>query len=269
MRLYLSKCNDKLNTKELNTDLISDYICLNPKYKVTLKNPNVKVLLDSGAFQDREKETRLTFEEALQRQLDYEQKVGFVSEKIVAYDYMSNVQETVEGNKFLASKREELKPRQLVLMVQGDTTREYIYCLTEALKIATPEDCIGFGGVALAGKINDLKYKLWDAFKIGLPIIYNKGIKNIHIFGVGTFDVLKGVRSIVETLRTIGIDVDQLNISCDTSSFELNSTMGRVVNLEEEKWEKIYTKEQKYIDYHPADLTIENSKKALQIINKI
>lgn len=269
MRLYLSKCNDKLNSKELNTDLLSDYICLNPKYRVSLKNPDPKILLDSGAYQDREKDSRLTFEEALHRQLEYEKKVGFISERIVAYDYMSNVRETIDGNWFLASKREELRPRQIVLMVQGETTREYIYCLYETLKIATPEDCIGFGGVALAGKINELKFKLWDAFKIGLPLLHNSGIKDIHIFGVGTFDVLKGVREIAETLRTIGIDVDELNLSCDTSSFELNSTMGRVINLEEERWEKIYTKEQKYIEYHPADLTIENSKKALQIINKI
>jgi hypothetical protein len=154
-------------------------------------------------------------------------------------------------------------------MVQGNTIKEYIHCLTETLKVATPEDCIGFGGVALAGKVNELKFKLWDAFKIGLPIVYNKGIKDIHIFGVGTFDVLKGVGQIVELFKTLGINTDELNISCDTSSFELNSTMGRVVNLDEEKWEKIYTKEQKYIDYHPADLTIENSKKALKIINKI
>lgn len=267
MNLYLSKCNDTLNTKPLNNEFISEHLCLNPKYKVSLQK-DVKVLLDSGAFQDREKNTRVTFEEALNRQLKYEKKVGFISERIVSYDYMGNVEETIKANQYLASKREELKPRQLVLMVQGVTTREYIHCLTETLKIATPEDCIGFGGVALAGKINDLKFKLWDAFKIGLPVIYNSGIKDIHIFGVGTFSVLKEISNIKETFRLLGIDVDHLNISCDTSSFELNSTMGRVIVEEEERWEKVYTKAQKYIDYHPADLTQENMKKALRIIEK-
>jgi uncharacterized protein YlaI len=266
MILYLSKCNDTLNTKPLNNEFISDYLCLNPKYKVTLKK-EVKVLLDSGAFQDREKNSRISFEDALNRQLQFERKVGFISERIVAYDYMDNVEETINANKFLVSKREKLKPRQLVLMVQGVTTRDYIHCLTETLKIAKSEDTIGFGGVALAGKINNLKFKLWDAFKIGLPIIYNSEIKNIHIFGVGTFDVLKEIKQIKETFRMVGLDVDQLNISCDTSSFELNSTMGRVINEDLEKWEKIYTKAQKYIDYHPADLTQENMKKALRIIN--
>ncbi len=267
MKLYVSKCNDKLNTKELNNELLSDYLCLNPKYKVSLKR-DVNVLLDSGAFQDRQKETRLTFQEALDRQLKFEEKVGFVSERIVAYDYMDNIEETIKANQFLASKREELKPRQLVLMVQGVTTRDYIHCLTETLKVATPEDCIGFGGVALAGKINDLKFKLWDAFKIGLPIIYNNKIKDIHIFGVGTFDVLREISQIKETFRLLGVNVDELNITCDTSSFELNSTMGRVINEPLEKWEKLFTKEQKYIDYHPADLTIDNIQKAIRIIEK-
>lgn len=269
MKFYVSKCNDKLNSKELNTEFLSDHLCLNPKYKVSLKNPDVKVLLDSGAFQDREKDSRITFDEALQRQLKFENKVGFVSERMVAYDYMNNATETIKANEFLVSKREELKPRQLVLMVQGNDTKEYIHCLYETLKLATPEDCIGLGGVALAAKRNDMKFKLFDAFKIGLPIIINSGIKDVHIFGVGTFDVLKEVANIKNILHTIGVNVDELNLSCDTSSFELNSTMGRVVNEDLEKWEKIYTKDQKYIDYHPADLTIGNVQKALRIINKI
>ena len=270
MNLYVSKTNNKLNTKELNTEFISEYICLNPIYNnVTIKNPNTKILMDSGAFQDKEKEKRLTLEQALNRQLDFEKKVGFISERIVAYDYIGNIKETIESNKYLAEKREELKPRQLVLMIQGNNTHNYIYCLVETLLIAKPEDCIGFGGVALAGRENDTKFKLLDAFKIGLPIIYNSGIKDIHIFGVGTFTVLKEITNIKNILKQININTDELNISCDTSAFEVRSTMGSVINLEEEKWEKVYTKAQKYIDYHPADLTIENIKKALQIIGKL
>jgi len=265
----VSKTNDKLNTKELNTEFLSEYLCLNPKYNVSIKNPNVKVLLDSGAFQDKEKEKRLSLQEALNRQLNFEKKVGFISERIVAYDYIGNVKETIEANKFLVEKREELEPRQLVLMIQGNTTHDYIHCLVETLLITKSEDCIGFGGVALAGRENNTKFKLLDAFKIGLPIIYNSGIKNIHIFGVGSFTVLKEITNIKNIFKQLYIDTDELNISCDTAAFEIRSTMGSVINLEEEKWEKVYTKAQKYINYHPADLTIENINKALQIISKI
>jgi hypothetical protein len=270
LRLYLSKCNDRLNSKDLNTEFISDYICVNPKYKgITVKNPNTKMLIDSGAYQDTEKDSRITCEEALERQLKLEEKIGMIAERIVAYDYIGNVEETVRANQFLASKREELKPRQLVLMIQGMTTRDYIYCLTETLKIAKPEDCIGLGGVAMSGRINEVKYKLFDAIKIGLPVIYNNQIKDIHIFGVGTFKVLKEIAEIKDTFRMLGINVDDLNISCDTSAFEIMSTMGNVVDEEQEKWVKVFSKDQKYIDYHPADLTQENSKKALKIINGI
>ena len=54
-------------------------------------------------------------------------------------------------------------------MIQGATTRDYIYCLAETLKIASPEDCIGLGGVAMSGRMNDMKFKLLDTIKVGLP----------------------------------------------------------------------------------------------------
>lgn len=270
MKLYLSKCNDKLNTKELNTEFITECVCLNPKYKgISIKNPNTKILMDSGAFQDTDKDSRITVEEALKRQLKLEEKIGMICERIVAYDHIGNVEETIKANQFLASKREELKPRQLVLMIQGMTTRDYIHCLTETLKVASPEDCIGLGGVAMSGRINEVKYKLLDAIKIGLPVIYGNKIKDIHIFGVGTFKVLKEVSELKETFRMLGINVDELNISCDTSAFEIMSTMGNVVDEEQEKWVKVFSKAQKYIDYHPADLTIENSIKAAKIIGNL
>ena len=270
MNLYLSKCNDKLNKKELNTEFITGRVCLNPKYKnVTIKNRNTKILMDSGAFQDLDKDRRITFQEALARQLKLEEKVGVVSERIVAYDHIGDVQETIRANQFLVSKREELKPRQLVLMIQGATTRDYIHCLAETLKIASPEDCIGLGGVAMSGRMNDMKFKLLDTIKIGLPVIYNSNIKDIHIFGVGTFSVLKEIAGIRDMLKLIGINSGELNISCDTSAFEIMSTMGNVVDLENERWIKVFKKDQKYIDYHPADLTKENSKKAAVIINKL
>jgi len=267
--LYVSKCNDKLNSKELNIEELSEYLCLNPIYPVTIKNKNVNILMDSGAYQDREKNKRLTNEQALERQLKYEIKLGLISQRIVAYDYMSNVEETIIANNFLNDKRKELTPRQLVFMVQGDTTREYIYCLTETLKIIQKGDCIGFGGVALSGKINDVKFKLLDAFKIGLPLIYKYGIKDIHIFGVGSFKVLKQIAEIKEIFTKLGINNDDINITCDTASFEIMSTMGNVVNTELEKWEKVYTKIDKYVNYHPCDLTINNTKKAINIIGGI
>nr|WP_145401730.1 hypothetical protein [Paenibacillus xylanexedens] len=270
MRLYLSKCNDKLNTKELNTEFITQSVCLNPKYKsITIRNPNTKILMDSGAFQDTDKDKRIPVEEALERQLKLEQKIGMVSERIVAYDHIGNVEDTIMANRYLISRREELKPRQLVLMIQGATIKEYIECLVKTLEMSSPEDCIGFGGVAMSGRVNEIKFKLLDAVKIGLPIICKSKVKDVHIFGVGTFNILKEVAYIKEVLEMVGVNTDLLNISCDTSSFEIMSTMGSVIDEVQEKWVKTYNKQQKYIDYHPADLTIENMHKAKKIIEAI
>lgn len=269
MKLYLSKTADKLNKKEMNTEFITGYVCLNPKYKsLSINNSDAKILMDSGAFQDTDSGKRTTFDEALARQLNFEEKICMISERIVAYDYIGNVEETIKANQFLAARREELKPRQLVLMIQGLTTREYIHCLVETLKIATPDDCIGLGGVAMSGRVNDIKFKLLDSIKIGLPVIYKSKVKDIHIFGVGTFGVLKEVAEIKDVLKMAGVNVDHLNISCDTSAFEIMSTMGNVVDEVEERWIKTFTKEQKYLDYHPADLSQENMKKAARIIGQ-
>lgn len=255
MRLYLSKVKDKMNGKILETEIIHDYLCLNPKYKsVSLQNPNTKVLLDSGAFQDRQNNKRVEPKDALQRQLDMENKVGFVSEKIVSYDFIGGVEETIKGNEFLASKREELKPRQLVLVIQGNTVEEFLYCLTETLKFAQAEDCIGFGGVATAGRNKTIKERLITNFRNSLPLLKQKGIKDIHLFGVGTFKVLKELKN------------DEFNISCDTSSYEVRSVMGNVIDLDLEKWDKVFGKEDKLVNYHPCDLTHENMKKAIKII---
>lgn len=269
MILYVSKCNDKLNSKELNTESISEYLCLNPIYPVTINNKDAKILMDSGAYQDTEKTKRLTFEKALARQLKYEQNIGVMIHRIVAYDFIGDLEETLKSNEFLVSKRKELEPRQLVLMIQGNSTYDYINCLIKTLNIADKNDCIGFGGVATAGKVNEVKFKLLDAFKLGLPLIFEAGIKDIHIFGVGSFTVLKEIKKIMDIYKLLNKDIDQINISCDTSSFEVRSVMGSVINIETEKWEKTFSKADKYINYHPADLTTENTIKAIKIIGSV
>ena len=269
LKLYISKTGNTLNAKPLSVELISQNICLNPQYSsVILQNSNVNVLMDSGAFQDIEKSKRVRPNFALERQLKLEDKLGIVSERIVSYDFISDCKATILGNEFLIQNKNNLQKRQLVLMVQGKTLNEYIYCLKETLSMATSSDCIGFGGVANAGMVGVVKKKLLDAIKIGLPMIQAAGVKNLHIFGVATFDILKEIGMIKTILDKYVCDMSEIKISCDTSSFEVNSVMGRVIDEENEKWVKIYNKEDKLVKYHPADLTIENIQKAIRIITK-
>jgi hypothetical protein len=269
--LYVSKTSDTLNTKKLKTESLSDYICLNPKYgSVSLSNKNVKILMDSGAFQDTDGNKRISIEDALERQLKFEKRIGVVSQRIVSYDFINNVKETIKANKYLVSKRDFLKPRQLVLMVQGNTIEEYISCLKKTLRMSEPNDCIGFGGVAMAGRIGDVKEKLLDVFKYCIPLLYKKGIRDIHIFGVGTFDVLREIKRIEKLYcDLLNIPDGHFNISCDTAAFEIRSTMGNVINPETERWEKVYSKSDKYVNYHPCDITQLNIKRGINIIGAI
>jgi hypothetical protein len=271
MRLYVSKTGDVLNKKRLDTENISEYICLTPKYpKVSIGNENIKILMDSGAFQDTEQNKRVSFDVALSRQLEFEKIISVVSERIVAYDFIDNKNDTMIANKYLIGKRRELAPRQLVLMVQGANITEYKRCAQEVIEIASPQDCIGFGGVAMAGRVNSTRNKLWYSIGYSIPLLYQKGINNIHIFGVGTFDVLNGVREVVNFYcDKNNIPRDYFIISTDTSAFEIRSTMGSVVNVERHRWEKKYKKSEKYIKYHPCDLAIENIKAGISIIQNI
>ena len=264
MRLYLSKNNNRLNGQDLKTETMTPHLCLNPRYKVRLDRPDAAVLLDSGGFQDRQQDTRITFEEALERQLAYEEKVGFVSHRLVAYDLIGDADVTVEANRFLVERRADLAPRQLVLMIQGQTVDDYISCLKRTLEFASPGDCIGVGGVALAGRQKAVREKLRAILFHAIPLIAASGIEDVHLFGVGTFSVLRESSRIVNLMS----GGNNINFSSDTSAFEVMSTMGNVVNLVKEKWEKVYTKEQKGVDYHPAHLTHCNMLSALMIVSQ-
>src|SRR5262245_31071942 len=128
---------------------------------------SVRCLLDSGAFSDPP-ERRLTPEQALERQLAWEQRAAGGSdwrvEAVVSLDRLidetgldgrrqkrrwtleaaeSAVHETVEAAHYLASQRERLAPRQLVLACQGVDSEQYADCAAGVLDVAQPGDWIG------------------------------------------------------------------------------------------------------------------------------
>lgn len=167
-------------------------------------------LIDSGAFTDPP-EKRLTPEQALTRQLTWETKaaemwgVDFRAYGLVSYDLLidetwSNgerkkqrwsisradwaVKETIEAARYLASQREQLKPRRLVLSCQGVDAIQYQECLQEILKATTPDDIIGFGGWCILGRLTRYLPEFWRTIRATFPLIQAAGIKDVHIFGV-------------------------------------------------------------------------------------
>jgi len=247
MIIYISKVHDFFYKKELNTEFLTDFVCVNPNYsKITLKR-NVNVLMDSGAFQD--KDFRVTCEESLERQLKMENDIGVISQRIVAYDMINDSKITQESNIYLNSKREELEPRQLVFVIQGNNHDECIECFDNLLPLLQKHDCVGFGGVSLAGKIKTILHKLITTLKYVMPKLRDNGITDIHIFGLSSVKVLDAINKVNNE------NGNYFNISCDSSSVEIRASMGWVWDIFERKFIKRYTKEQKWVDYHPCDIT--------------
>lgn len=167
-------------------------------------------LLDSGAFTDKP-EKRLTPEGALNRQLDWEQDASrkwdmdFRAYRLVSYDLLIDekwvagkkhkqrwtvkeaeqaVETTIGAARYLASQREQLAPRKLVLSCQGVDAIQYEECAIEVLKVAQPEDWFGLGGWCILGRQKRWMPTFWQALRRILPRIAQTGIKNVHIFGV-------------------------------------------------------------------------------------
>ena len=277
MRFYVSKCHNKLNGREFSPELVSPDICLNPYYPVRIDGgirPNI--ILDSGAFQDVATDSRLNFEEALQRQLDFEEKnlEGLEVEAIVSYDRLVDeqldmvngqikkrvshrlgkrfVEETVDAAEFLSKNRKRLGKRKLVLSCQGTTAPMYLDCVERVLSISNPEDIIGFGGFCIVSKGGFYERQYYRIIKKAIPMIAEAGNKRVHIFGLGMFRAL--------TQTDIYARMHGIEASYDTSSPELNATFGKVFNPTNPALNQVYRKSHKKRGYHPADLAIFNIK---------
>lgn len=253
MRWYVSKTNNKLNRRLFRPESITPYLCVNPKYPVEVARSDALVLLDSGAFQDVAKDTRLTPAQALKRQLDCERRCGFVAEKIVSYDRLIDeqldengkqvkrrwdvahaddaVEETVLAAKFLASVRSDLAPRRLVLSCQGVTVDQYVGCAKRILDEIDPSDVFGYGGFCIIGQrrhsisADGITYpaQFIRTVEQTAPLLAEAGVKDAHVFGVLLLDALREATAI---LRRYGIE-----LSTDSSSVERNSVIeGKVWN---------------------------------------
>ena len=273
IKFYVSKTGNKLNRRPWVPEFVTDNLCLNPMYgRVRLQRGGVNILLDSGAFQDVDKDKRLTYEEALNRQLKFEQTAGFISQRIVSYDRLVDeqlidgkkkkcrvdegngweyVKDTVGAAQYLVSQRSILEPRQLVLSNQGTTVEQYIQCLREVLQIAQPRDCIGMGGFCIIGSRKSLQPQFFEIQEKAFTLIKSAGISDIHLFGVTTIPVLEKWSELASPYG--------FSLSVDSSAAERRSVFGSVFSPDTGKWETKYSREDKYINYHPRDLALINT----------
>ena len=273
MMYFASKTHDRLNGQPFTPETANVPLCINPYYNVTISN-DVPFMIDSGAFQDVGLENRLSFKEALNRQLEFEKRItpeGRPAYAIVSYDRLVDEQfdgtsqirervsydegieyviETIEAARYLSSQRARLSPRKLILSCQGTTTEQYLFCVKEVLKIATSEDIIGLGGFCIISRSKKVEQQFYEVINQAFPIIAEKGIKRVHIFGVGIIRVLVQAELLG---RRYGIEC-----SYDTSSYEVNAVMGRAYDPNKHQLTGVFTKEQKKNGYEPPMLALFN-----------
>jgi len=283
MKFYVSKCRNTLNGRQYSPEIISNYLCVNPYYSIKITPySRVKIIIDSGAFQDVGNDSRLSFKDALKRQLNFEKnKIKRRAEAIVSYDRLVDeqldltkgqvkkrvdynigkeyVDETILAAKFLSSKRDSLGKRKLVLSCQGVSSNQYLSCMDEILSLSHKNDIIGLGGFCIISKSLEYENQYYEIITRGFKKIKEAGLKRVHLFGVGKLRPL--LQSEIYA-KQLGLD-----LSYDTSSPEINGTFGKVFNPETQMLNQMFMKEQKKNGYHPVDLAVLNLKNIIHFWN--
>lgn len=271
MKFFVSKCHEALNSIPYNPEQITSNLCLNPYYKVKLlPDYPVSYILDSGAFQDV-KGIRLSFHDALNRQLMFEKTVGREAYAIVSYDHLVDeqivdgmqvkvrvskdvgqdyVNETIDAARYLSERREKLGSRKLILSCQGADEHQYLDCLDAILDMARPGDIIGFGGFCILSKSKMYEEQFYKVVTKGMPKIRDAGIDRVHIFGMGVF------RALVQT--DIFSRMKGIECSYDTSAAEINAVFGKSFNPVEGQMMQVFGKCHKNQGYRSSDLAMLN-----------
>lgn len=270
MIFYASKNHDVLNGEPFVPEDYAEGLCLNPYYPAHPSRP-VPYLLDSGAFQDVKKEARLTPAAALDRQLAYEKTVGYPAEAVVSYDRLVDEQcaegvqfkdrvseaqgreyvaETIAAAEYLASQRERLAPRHVVLSCQGTTVPQYLDCVRQVLTLSKPGDILGLGGFCIISRGKKYEQQFYEVIRQAFPLIKAAGLTRVHIFGVGILRVLVRAEMMACPYG--------LELSYDTSSYEVNAVFGRMFDPNAGALTGIYDKSEKYTEYTPASLALFN-----------
>lgn len=252
--MFISKTSNSLNKKPLRTTDIAKNICVSVNYPSVTVNKNNKILLDSGAYQERYFRKSLSF--AYQRQIETLNKMNAKPYYLASYDKIGDCNETIKANAFIIEKCDKnIIP---ILIIQGENISEMEKCYHE-IGIPNRDICLGIGGINDAGRDYSIRNKLYQFLNKNLNDIQNKGISKIHLFGIGSMQVIKDIYS--------DYNYNEIQYSFDTAGIEIKSVMGSV--FENGKWVKTYSKDDKFIKYHPNDLYHENLIRYLDCYNKI
>lgn len=277
MEFYPSKNNNRLNRRPFEPELITGTAMVNPHYRVSLA-PGTRYIIDSGAFQERDMRARLQPWSALDRQLRLEAQLELTghaghAEALITYDMLDGVDEAMtdagrvkrRGTEESASpavletlrsaryyKTQERRVRGAIAYAcQGITTAQYVACARELIPLIRPGvDWFAFGGLCITGIIRGQMLPVFSAtLRAVMPMLAEAGVRRAHVLGV----------CIPEAIRTC-IELEQrysVELSTDSRAPETAGCIyGRVYR--DGRQTDCYTRDQKWIDYHPNELAHRN-----------
>lgn len=293
------KNHDTLNGKSFDPEVVSGRVMVNPHYQnITLWDETKEVMIDSGAFQERDMLNRVSPLEAISRQtglmsrLMYQRRTVVPQFKLVIYDKLvgvdeaiidgkrvkkrgtdetaqSAVEETLQSGKCYAQNRHLLNSASIVFSSQGVSTEQYYGCAKQLISLMREGDIFAFGGFCILGRKSSLLPQFKETVRAVLPLLKQHGVRRAHLLGVG---VHTGLEFAYAEAARYGVAM-----STDGSYVELNSVHGKVWDLRNKEltktrtpWRRVYTKEQKKREiggYHPCDLAMANIERFAEWTN--
>lgn len=197
------------------------FACIAPTYgkkketkmmnQVTVPKTVEAVLMDSGAFSDKTDE-RLSFEEALHRQVSHAYRFGYVQQvgHIASYDLLIDeewdegkrrkvrwshdkaemaIAQTVLAAQYLASQRRSLQgvfghPVSLALSAQGVDVEQYMRCASQLVPLLERGDVFALGGWCITGLAPRLILPSFCEIMTELiPYLGQQKVDRLHIWG--------------------------------------------------------------------------------------
>lgn len=285
MELYPSKNNNRLNRRAFSPETITGTAMVNPHYRVNLA-PDTRYVIDSGAFQERDMVSRLEPWQALDRQLRLESQIeygpcGVPAEALVTYDMLDGVDEAMDGDDRIKRRGTDATASRAVTETiraaryyatqtarirgavayacQGVSTAQYVACARELIPLMRPgTDWFAFGGLCITGILRGRMLPIFEStVRAVTPLLTEAGITRAHLLGVCIPDAIRITR---ELERTTGVQ-----FSTDSRAPEtVGCIYGRIyVNGVQRQG---YTRDQKWVDYHPNELAHRNIRDYAQWI---
>lgn len=218
IRLYCGINENNWNHHPVST---GEYACIAPVYGKTKETKTVnnvavpheaKVIMDSGAFSDTT-DQRLSFEQALHRQVAHAYRFGYVKQisHVASYDLLidekwqdgerskirwskdeaeSAVKETILAAAYAARQRRVIhgmfgRKVGLILSAQGVEVEQYLRCAQGIVPMLEEEDVFGLGGWCITGLLPDAIMPSFRAImQEVIPYLGSVGVKRAHIWGV-------------------------------------------------------------------------------------